>query len=359
MQLSVSSKLRYCHVQHTDETAIEHLFVNLYMEDLMGLFKRAFEPKKITTTTNGTATVDSSSSDRVVRPPPDTSPSPLDPHLAEFARNIHPPQVPDEAHYAVKKYYDDISEYAERTFEGDMEEEEDEEGDDSGSEEEHGGDDCMQRVESVDRTEEAATGSNDDDDTSVDAESEASEGTLGEITNWSFSNPDPRSEAIVKQSVTGHLQKLISGAEAQAAFCCGGSVPIGNSSTSDNSSTSVPVVLRFDTADGNVAKVIFGGDNVPSIGSDTATWSAIDVLLQQCQPASFGVGGEEVYDESYRKALKLDGTKFSSNLHPYDLGILTCIAKTLLSTASSTAAGAHSSRNPRRAVQTQYLFCGR
>ncbi len=51
-------------------------------------------------------------------------------------------------------------------------------------------------------------------------------------------------------------------------------------------------------------------------------------------PASFGLAGKNVYDEGYRKALKLDTSQFSTNFCPYTLGIVDAIAQILLPEAS-------------------------
>lgn len=56
----------------------------------------------------------------------------------------------------------------------------------------------------------------------------------------------------------------------------------------------------------------------------------MDALLQTCVPASFGMGGKDVLDETYRKAGKLDRSQFSVDFHPHDYGILDVIAQTLL-----------------------------
>lgn len=52
--------------------------------------------------------------------------------------------------------------------------------------------------------------------------------------------------------------------------------------------------------------------------------------MQDCQPASFGYKGEDVLDESYRKAVKMDRSNFSSDFCPYELGIIDTIAQVLL-----------------------------
>ena len=40
----------------------------------------------------------------------------------------------------------------------------------------------------------------------------------------------------------------------------------------------------------------------------------MDLLLAACDPATFGRGNEDVYDESYRKAFKMDPSDFI--VHP-------------------------------------------
>ncbi|KAJ9607941.1 hypothetical protein H2200_008020 [Cladophialophora chaetospira] len=312
------------------EAAIEHLFISLYKDDLFGLFVRAFKPGRIRTKTGEDGMVRYYWNYAMICPPPDVSFHPLEPYLADFARNIYSPQVPDEAQYVVKKYLDDVMEYAEKMFEGDMEEDESEEGyeDESEGDDENPNEDISHMDADV---VDASTADNEADDQSEDT---ASEGTYGDISNWSFSTPDSRFQPIVNQAVTRRLKDIVAGAEAAAAFCCGGQI-----------SDLPPVVLRFDTSDGNVAKATFDGNMAtPTTTSNSSSMSGVALLLGQCQPASFGVGDEEVHDKSYRDALKLDPTQFSTNLHPYDLGILHSIRKTLLPQVSTAAASTRCSR---------------
>jgi hypothetical protein len=46
------------------------------------------------------------------------------------------------------------------------------------------------------------------------------------------------------------------------------------------------------------------------------TESDIALLVDKCAPATFGRGPEDVLDESYRKALKLDQDAFSWRFNP-------------------------------------------
>lgn len=49
-----------------------------------------------------------------------------------------------------------------------------------------------------------------------------------------------------------------------------------------------------------------------------------------CKRAEFGRNGENVFDESYRKAGKMDLTSFSTLLDPRSLGIYEHVSKALL-----------------------------
>ncbi|KAI0345605.1 hypothetical protein BDW22DRAFT_894553 [Trametopsis cervina] len=53
-------------------------------------------------------------------------------------------------------------------------------------------------------------------------------------------------------------------------------------------------------------------------------------LSEACDPATFGRADQDVYDESYRKAGKLDTTHFAVNFHPGPAGLLNDIRDVLL-----------------------------
>jgi hypothetical protein len=55
-------------------------------------------------------------------------------------------------------------------------------------------------------------------------------------------------------------------------------------------------------------------------------------LIEDMAPATFGLKGKDVYDESYRKALKMDPSQFSTTFNPYELGIVDAVAQALLPT---------------------------
>ncbi|KAI5360171.1 putative prolyl 4-hydroxylase alpha subunit, Fe(2+) 2OG dioxygenase domain-containing protein [Septoria linicola] len=107
--------------------------------------------------------------------------------------------------------------------------------------------------------------------------------------------------AQLKQSLSTHARS--------ATFACGGSLPIKADTT-----------IKTDVAT--------NGDKpgpAPVPNSD-----AFKALLAACQPASFGRGGEEVMDEDYRKAGKLDRSSFATTFCPYETGIIDIVTQLLL-----------------------------
>ena len=53
-------------------------------------------------------------------------------------------------------------------------------------------------------------------------------------------------------------------------------------------------------------------------------------LVKDCQPTTFGFGGEDVLDEKTRKAGKLEVRQFSMSFNPYDFSIVDTVAQSLL-----------------------------
>lgn len=103
------------------------------------------------------------------------------------------------------------------------------------------------------------------------------------------------------------------------------------SSTNDTDAASLtfspPVTLRWDSpgATALCQKLSFP--------INEATESNLEELLTASTPAPFGRGGEDVCDEGYRKAPKLERTQFATTFNPYELGIIDTIAQVLLPSA--------------------------
>lgn len=141
-------------------------------------------------------------------------------------------------------------------------------------------------------------------------------------------NTRPKSNVALLQD----LSTAVNGQAASATFACGGSVPIVDpASTNDDTTSSpvrtcAPVTLRWDTnAAGEESKISF-----PLPAEQKVSGSMLSALMKACQPATFGFGGRDVLDESYRKATKLDAAAFSTNFHPHDCGILGSVQQILL-----------------------------
>ncbi len=60
------------------------------------------------------------------------------------------------------------------------------------------------------------------------------------------------------------------------------------------------------------------------------TDEALATLSDTCEPATFGRGDEDVLDESYRKAGKLDSSCFAAKLDLHKDGLLAVIQSQLL-----------------------------
>ncbi|VUC28823.1 unnamed protein product [Clonostachys rosea] len=132
-------------------------------------------------------------------------------------------------------------------------------------------------------------------------------------------------------------------------FTCGGSIPINekpratkprraptrnrpsNPLTVDEPRTSDPITIRWDVANPG-GKKGHSNNACDKITLPLAPKSKNDIqrLLDGTEPATFGRGGEDVYDEAYRKALKMETTAFCSTFDPYSLGIIDTIAQVLL-----------------------------
>lgn len=67
-----------------------------------------------------------------------------------------------------------------------------------------------------------------------------------------------------------------------------------------------------------------------------ATSNELEQLAQACEPASFGVKGEDVLDETYQKARKLDPGLFSTPLVPEQTDLVKVIRGYLLEGTDST-----------------------
>lgn len=103
-------------------------------------------------------------------------------------------------------------------------------------------------------------------------------------------------------------------------FAIGGNIDV----TDAISSNRHPISIRWDSGEGQGRKV-----SLP-VGNDAITEGAFQQLVEDCQPATFGKGGEDVLDESYRKAGKMDVTHFCTDFSLAEHGIIDTVVQALL-----------------------------
>ncbi|KAF8636166.1 hypothetical protein AX17_003738 [Amanita inopinata Kibby_2008] len=71
-------------------------------------------------------------------------------------------------------------------------------------------------------------------------------------------------------------------------------------------------------------------DNARQIDLLNASTDSLNRLADACDPATFGVGHKDVYDESYRKAGKLGSEAFRPTFDPINLGLINVLRQRLL-----------------------------
>jgi hypothetical protein len=140
------------------------------------------------------------------------------------------------------------------------------------------------------------------------------ESSSGDDDGSASSTPHARARGLqdATQQMLDDLRSVVQGTN----YCCGGSIPTGNFTTSTSSvetggNATSSITLRFDTLDGLVARIKFPLD------PNTAE---IEPLSRVCSYPTFSSEGRGGLDASY----------FSTDFHPHDFGISDTIAQTLL-----------------------------
>lgn len=128
------------------------------------------------------------------------------------------------------------------------------------------------------------------------------------------------------------LKDLVDGQQSTASFACGGAIPISTADSiqPEGIQSSDPVnIFWAEGDDGMYARRLA----LPLIHESNP--GALEALVHACSPATFGLGQQDVMDESYRKAGKLNPDQFATSFHPADFGIIETIERILLPTMSS------------------------
>lgn len=174
---------------------------------------------------------------------------------------------------------------------------------------------------------------------------------MSDISSDSGSVPTKEQQTV---NLVHQLVRSFQNGRSGMVFACGGTVPIpAVNNTAQQSSTNVdaatvcqPVTLRWDPQSqhipARVCRLQF-----PLDCSDSATANNMQQLLQDMQPATFGYQGQDVLDESYRKASKLDPSHFDCTFSPYEMGIIDEVAQILLPGFKRKSTSNNSDSNPR------------
>ena len=138
-----------------------------------------------------------------------------------------------------------------------------------------------------------------------------------------------------EQQLLGAFSSALGDADKESTFACGGHIPVilnHPTSLEDSSNdiesqvydqviTTKPVTIRYG---------INGQGQTLRLPTDTTNNPAFLNLISTCEPATFGRGGRDVYDEQYREATKLDTEDFLTDFCPYEMGILDIIQQLLM-----------------------------
>ncbi|KAF9771336.1 hypothetical protein IL306_011033 [Fusarium sp. DS 682] len=146
-------------------------------------------------------------------------------------------------------------------------------------------------------------------------------------TTVSQSTEDSSSLHSLLSAVSSALDKRA----GKDIFAIGGSVGGDNSSSN---ATKHSATIRWDSKEQGKCRTL----KLP-LGDDPVSQDAFNTLLNDCQPATFGVGSKEVLDEEYRKAGKMDTQDFCTNFNPYEHGIVDTINQVLAQASQSDARG--------------------
>ncbi|KAI1451323.1 hypothetical protein F4805DRAFT_109316 [Annulohypoxylon moriforme] len=152
---------------------------------------------------------------------------------------------------------------------------------------------------------------------------------LSHIVNSNEDTSKVESSIEVTERLLENLGNSMAESCKEFVFTCGGSVPINSSEVQGKDFTTPscnPVALRWDSSDPSTPNSHCKLD----FPIEPSTSDNLTNLVADMAPATFGLGGKDVFDETYRKASKLDPSQFSINFSPYECGIVDSIAQILL-----------------------------
>ncbi|KAG2416014.1 hypothetical protein HFD88_007206 [Aspergillus terreus] len=138
-------------------------------------------------------------------------------------------------------------------------------------------------------------------------------------------DPMPSLRDTARKEFYRQFEEAIKDQESCSSFVCGGSIPIEKIPLSN-------VRIRWSTSHDSTDRKLVLPLNENTVDSNR---DALDQLVKDCTPASFGRGQENVVDPEYRKAGKLDPPQFDTSFHPADYRIIRHVERILLPSIKS------------------------
>lgn len=130
---------------------------------------------------------------------------------------------------------------------------------------------------------------------------------------------------LTTKALLNDLRHSLEEETRNATFACGGNILISQELVQqlvgDQRAYIKPVTIRFGPSGTGQTLILPTND----VGDP-----AFQQLVKSCEPATFGRGGQDVYDEGYRKATKLDTADFCTDFCPYDAGIVDIVTQLLV-----------------------------
>ena len=138
------------------------------------------------------------------------------------------------------------------------------------------------------------------------------------------------------KEILKELSAAVEGERGNSFFTCGGTIAVAEPAVKADE----PKAVSFTPSESSPISLYWMLNNekgpqkvtFPSKDTDPST---LDQLVEDCAPATFGLGDKDVLDPTYRRAGKLDTDCFSTSFHPADFGILDLVKQVLLPTIST------------------------
>ncbi|KAH0335327.1 hypothetical protein KCU81_g9046, partial [Aureobasidium melanogenum] len=138
-----------------------------------------------------------------------------------------------------------------------------------------------------------------------------------------------------EQQLLGAFSSALGDADNESTFACGGHIPVilSPSNLSENSRNDIKSQVYdqvITTKRVTIRYGPYGQGEILRLPTNTTNDPAFLNLISTCEPATFGRGGKDVYDEQYRKAIKLDTDDFLTDFSPYETGIIDIVQQLLM-----------------------------